>query len=242
MNFDKALPSGSAFLRIVFVMGFKTNLFALSDELPRTNILNYPPASAEETLAQLDKIWPGKFAFDSEETIEDGHNWYFHAVAFGSTLLFGTDDVYDLIEDPALANDPRESWSLCINSVVDFCHYKTPTRELEASCEDYDFDMQRFFSSGRLLDFEVPFANGEHVEVLHPTDVAEWEQTHSSVAPKDKNGEVSYLFHPLELGNAAVKWIFGIEGETPLQDSVMDSLPDCSHVNGLPMYNFVERR
>lgn len=109
MNFDKALPSGSAFLRIVFVMGFKTNLFALSGELPRTNILNYPPASAEETLAQLDKIWPGKFAFDSEETIEDGHNWYFHAVAFGPTLLFGTDDVYDLIEDPALANDPRES-------------------------------------------------------------------------------------------------------------------------------------
>lgn len=41
-----------------------------------------------------------------------------------------------------------------------------------------------------------------------------------------KNGEVSYLFHPLDLGNAAVRWIFGIEGETPLQDRVMDSLPD----------------
>lgn len=60
MNFDKALPSGSAFLRMVLVMGLKTNLFALSDELPRTNILSYPPASAEETLAQLDKIWPGE--------------------------------------------------------------------------------------------------------------------------------------------------------------------------------------
>ena len=77
-------------MRIVFVMGFKTNLFALSDELPRTNILNYPPASAEETLAQLDKIWPGKFTFDSEETIAD----------------------------PALAIDPRERWSLCITLLL----------------------------------------------------------------------------------------------------------------------------
>ena len=60
-------------------------------------------------------------------------------------------------------------------------------------------------------------------------------------APKNKNGEVSYLFHPLDLGNSAVMWIFGIEGETPPSDSVMDSLPDCSHANELPMYRFRQR-
>lgn len=222
-------------------MGFNTNLLALSDELPRTNILNYPPASAEETLAQLEKLWPGKFEFDSEVTIEDGHDRYFHAVAFGPTLLFGTDLVDFLREDTALANDPRGQWALSMNSVVDFCHYKTPTRELEASCEDYGFDMQKFFHSDSLLEFEVPFANGEHPLVLDTTEVTQWEEANRCPAPRDKNGEVSFLFHPLELGNAAVKWIFGVEGETPSSDSVMDSLPDCSHVNGLPMYRFVER-
>lgn len=240
MNFDKALPSGSAPLRIVFVMGFKINLFALSNELPQMSILGYPPANAEETLAQLNKIWPGGFAFDSEEAIEDDHNWYFHAIALELTLFFGTGDVHDLIEGPALANDPRGSWSLYINSAVGLCHYKIPTRELGTNCEDYDFDMQRFFGSGRLLDLEVPFVNGEHTEMLHPTDMVEWEQTRGSMASRDRNGKVSYPFHPLDLDNTVVKWIFDIEGETPSQDSVMDSLPDRPYINRLPIHSFVK--
>lgn len=91
-------------------------------------------------------------------------------------MLLGTDDVCDLIDDSALANDPRGKWSLYINSVDDFCHYKTPTRELQAFWEDYDFEMSRFFESWELLEFEVPFANSEHALVLDSAEVLQWER------------------------------------------------------------------
>ena len=52
---------------------------------------------------------------------------------------------------------------------------------------------------GRPLPFEEPFLRGEHPDF----------------------DDYPLPFHPLELGNAAAAWMFGIEGETPPDDAVI---------------------
>lgn len=221
-------------------MGYSCNIIALSDYVPRVNILKEQPASAQETQAQLDQLWPGRFRYVEDDIIGCGLDGDPHAVAFGSTLLMSIGLVYDEMDDPALLADPRDIWVLNIESTTGYCFYRTPTREFESPFEESGFDLKDQFAGKSLLDFEVPFVKGEHKVILEPDEVRYWESQLGKPAPRDSDGDVSFLFNPLDLGNAASKWIFGIEGEPATPDSVMDSLPDRSHVTRLPMYRFEE--
>lgn len=208
-------------------MGFKCSFTGFSPGIPREDIWRLPEGGrsrAEEVMADL---FNGSYTYSrlgsaGETYPPDDGVWI---GTWGDTILLSAEPEF-LEEQEWEMSDSIGRWDLNVHSVVDLCHFAVtggPFGDREVALYA---DMETTFEeacTGRPLPFEEPFLAGEHDE------------------PLDEDGDYAppVPFHPLSLGDAAVLWMFGIPGESPLSDAVVDPLLDqWRHDQEIPMHHF----
>lgn len=198
-------------------MGFKTSLIALSAEPPRLAITTGPEQGRAAAEAVIADIFAGRglrfretsniyeASYPGEDTV--GVSTYGDTVVLGGEWVFAKG--YEAVHAAARG---RQVWELAIHSVVDLCHIEVRdaagqvVRRLDRYA-DIDPEGIAANTEGDPLPFEVPYWAGEH-------------------ADSDPGEEVDALtpFHPLDMGEAAMGWIFGVYGEGAPSDAVQKTL------------------
>lgn len=181
-------------------MGFTCALVALSPGIPREDIERHGEGGVEAAAAQVKRLMPGDWAHAETGTLDDaflpddGDLW---VGTWGPTTVLAYLDV-DSAYQQVKGRDSRGAWLVAVHSVVDFCGYVTPShfkgRKVEVTFES-GTDGLRAALTEPLLPFEEPYAEGEHSIDGFP-------------------------YHPLELGESALLWVFGVMGEGAPVDPV----------------------
>lgn len=205
-------------------MGYKCALVGLSPGVPRDDIVSQAEAGPQAASALVEAWWPGAWTRDPEPTTleqealpsEDS----FSVGIFGETIVFAAIDPDPITGHPLATAAGRAAWELQIHSVVDLCRYRTPPaygdRKVEIDAESTPEEL-RAALEGRLLPFEEPFARGLHA---------------------DSTEDYELPYHPLELGDSAMLWIFGTYGESPVSDGFIETIQGKDPWD-LPMHRFV---
>lgn len=217
------LPAANLALRIIYRahslggMGFSGIFFAISDKAPREDVWSQPEsgrARAEEVMQQLfgDRYEYSKESDVYSATLSGDRLWVGN---WGNTTIVAGD--YGDSAPPLELPEGFGTWELMLQSSVDAFGFVVKggpwgDRELEMD-PDNGTNFQETMT-GKPLPFEEPYFRGEH-----------------SMYDEDEAPEDQYPlpFHPLDLGNAAMLWSFGIEAETPPRDDVMTPLMHDPH-------------
>ncbi|OYO23443.1 hypothetical protein CGZ93_05725 [Enemella dayhoffiae] len=192
-------------------MGYKCSFTAISPRIPREDIWGQPEGGPDAATAAVREFFGDAYAYDragsSDETYPSDEGIW--VATWGDTVLFSADPV--LLEGARWElQDGMGRWDLNIHSVVDLCQFEVTGGPFGGRSVALYADMETTFEeacSGRPLPFEKPYLAGEHGESLGEGDP-----------------QPAISFHPLELGNSAVLWMFGILGETPPPDAVTGPL------------------
>ncbi|MGV0397390.1 DUF6928 family protein [Corynebacterium suicordis] len=198
-------------------MGFSGRFFAISDKTPREDVWSQPEGGRGRAEEMMQHLFGDTYAYSKESDVYDVTrsgdrlwigNW-------GSTTIVAGD--WGNSTPPVDLSEGFGTWELIIESSVDAFGYFVKggpwgDRELEMDPDtgtDFESTMK-----GKSLPFEEPYFRGDH-----------------SMYDEDEDPEDQYPlpFHPLDLGNAALLWAFGIEAETPPNDDVVDPLMQDPH-------------
>ena len=209
-------------------MGFKTALYAVGPGTPRDDVRAHAEGGPEAAQAAATRWFP-----DAEvtplgvSTLADGgypgSEDELYVATFGPTTVLGGMVPPAQVDrlGRAAAEAGLMTWQLMIHSVVDLCQFEVHRadgavlRSFEAY-SDKELDDSVADSVGEPLPFEVPYWAGEHRE----------------------EEDSPFLFHPLELGEAAIAWIFGTVGEGAPPDAVQAELGEPTDPFDLPMHGF----
>lgn len=194
-------------------MGFKCSLLALSPSVPRDDISRDAEGGVDAAIAEVERLWPGAWRYAESGTLDEAFQPDHRSLWAGT---WGTTTVVTHLDLPQpKSSTGRGRWELVIHSVVDLCHYATPpayqSRDVTVSAED-DGDALAAALRGALLPFEEPYAAGRHSLDETP-------------------------YHPLDLGESALLWIFGTIGEGAPDDEVSTALTPVEPWE-LPMHRF----
>ncbi|MBM7824834.1 hypothetical protein JOD55_000661 [Arcanobacterium pluranimalium] len=181
-------------------MGFKCTMLSYSPTIPRENITTKPEGGVEAASEQITKYFEGEWRFDRTGDLDEAFNPTDESLwvgTWGDTVVFtGEETLGYLVDEPA-----DNTWFLFTRSMMDACSYRTPPNHRgrvvdlddSATAEDKVAALE-----GDLLPFEEPFARGDH----------------------NYDDDPEYGYHPLDLAESAVLWIFGTEGEGASEDEV----------------------
>lgn len=192
-------------------MGAKTWMLATAEKSPRDALSSRPKIDRESSLHLAQKLFPGEV----HTPLEDGNLYYtnppddellvgcfdgVHVLAAGE---FGIDNPSQL--DRKFIADTGNTTLHAMHSVVDwfaFAHWVDGklTRALSLSPD-----------SGVIEDI------GEHLEF----EKAYWAGEHPAVDDDDEI-EYPFVFHPLDLGEAALLHFFGYQIEGYVADNLFD--------------------
>lgn len=186
-------------------MGFKSSMLALSPGIPREDVLAVEEGGHAAAALAIETLWPGRWRLADTATLSDARDVCLDCLwvgTWGETVLLVNTDPYELCDDEALRVDGRGLWLLVGHEAVSLAAYRTPERfgardvavDAESSAQDL-----RAALSGDLLDFEEPYARGEHMV-----------------------GDAPY--HPVDLARSALIWCFGISPSVRPSDAVTDSI------------------
>lgn len=201
-------------------MGFKTNLIALSADVPRLSITTGSEAGRAAAEAAVAEIFPGRtLTFRETSNIYDASHPGDDTVGvstYGDTIVLGGAWVLDTGRDEVLAaTGGRQVWEVAIHSVVDLCHIEVRDAQgqIVRRLDRYvDMTPEEVGPNtlGEPLPFEAPYWAGQHADVYDETPGA--------------SDDDATPFHPLEMGEAAMGWIFGVYGEGAPTDEVQETL------------------
>lgn len=208
-------------------MGFKCTYSAISPGIPREDIWRLPEGGRRQAELAIKELFSDAYAYarsgSSEDTYPTDEGVWIGT--WGDTVLLSADPELLLGAQWDL-HDGLGRWDLNVHSVVDLCQFEVtggPFGDRQVALYP---DMETTFEeacTGHPLPFEEPYLAGEHDE---PTD-------------EDDEYAPRIPFHPLELGDAAVLWMFGIMGESPPSDAVVDPLlAERSGSWEIPMHRF----
>jgi hypothetical protein len=209
-------------------MGFKTSLYAVGPGVPRVDLVAHEEGGAEAAAEVARRWFPGVIGepLGTADLSEGGYpgEGELYVATFGPTTVFGGGPVLGEHRDrlaAAAAAAGLTSWELNIHSVVDLCQFEVhdETGRTVRALDIYsDADPQDVTEGavGDPLPFEVPYWDGEHAEV----------------------DDYPHPFHPLELGEAAMAWMFGSFGEGAPDDAVQRGLGDLLDPFDVPMHGF----
>ena len=204
-------------------MGAKTWMLVLADSNAREALATKPPLDREATQKLADTLFPG----EKLEQIGDGdlsftcppddevHIGCFPGVSVVAAKEFGIDYPSKLDQRFIAAGGNGTVTLHAMHSVVDWFAYATwangkLTRSLSLSPDSGIME-----DVGQRLPFEEPFWSGEHAAV----DIEEEEDAYP------------FPFHPLELGEAALKNQFGYQLEGYIDASLLEpeSIPSVRY-------------
>lgn len=216
-------------------MGFKTNLIALSTDVPRLAITAGDEGGRSAAEAVVAEIFPGRaLTFSGTSNVYEASYPGDDSVGvstFGDVVVLGGNWVVEKGHDEVVAAARgRTVWEVSIHSVVDLCHIevRAPDGRIVRKLDRYT-DMEPgdvdAGTRGDPLPFEAPYWAGEH-------PVSDDEEEDAGYGPGD-----STPFHPLDMGEAAMGWIFGFYGESAPPDAVQDSLTTVDGFD-VPMHVF----
>jgi hypothetical protein len=210
-------------------MGFKTSLFALAPDVPRLDLLNHPEGGPETARVALERALPGTVGelVETADLAEGGYpqrDDLLYVATFGPTTVFGGQEMAqytDRLRQAARAAG-MQAWELNIHSVVDLCQFEVTGADGQVirsfnAYSDKDPDDWDVDAVGDPLPFELPYRAGEH---------------------SDAEDDDPWPFHPLELGEAALAWMFGTIGEGAPDDSVQEELGALRDPFEIPMHGF----
>jgi hypothetical protein len=208
-------------------MGFKTSLYAVGPGVPRLDLVAHPEGGVEAASAAAHRWFAGLVGepIGTADLFEGGYpgDGVLYVATFGPTTVFGgmvPSDHRDRLAAMA-ADAGLMSWELTIHSVVDLCQFEVHDTDgaVVRALEIYADKAPAAVAAdavGEPLPFEVPYWAGEHPEV----------------------DDYPHAFHPLELGEAAMAWIFGSSGEGAPDDAVQHELGDLVDPFDVPMHGF----
>jgi hypothetical protein len=210
-------------------MGFKTALYAVGPGVPADDLRAHAEGGAQAAAAALARWFPDTAASpDGASTLAEGGypggEDTVYVATFGPTTVFGGMAPMGQVErlGRAAAEAGLMTWQLMIHSVVDLCQFEvhradgSVLRSFEAY-SDKDLADSRDDAVGDPLPFEAPYWAGEHRE--------------------DDEGAYD-PFHPLELGEAAIAWMFATSGEGAPDDAVQAGLDPLLDAFEVPMHGF----
>lgn len=214
-------------------MGYSCNVVAVSPGIPRTDIQKHPEGGVDAAVAAVARFFPEHSPTGRSTTAEDGFSTpnpdHLYVGTWGDTVVIGLEDPDTDAVTAQLADHiaPHEIiWSLSLQSTVDHCGFGAQGPGYDRSLvawSDADPDTASELITGTPLPFEEPYLAGEHPSSDDPAEQSDY----------------PYPFHPLDLGNAAMLWIFGVEAETPPEDAIVaDLLPHRLNPWDLPMHEF----
>ena len=213
-------------------MGFKTLLLGIGPELPREARRRHPEGGPEAAALAARRWFPGQIS-GALGTADMAHGGYPLAdepevwvSTHGPTVVFGGEDMLrDRDRLTAEATGAGLSvWQLVVHSVVGHSEFSVHgpegvDREVKVDDESTVTAMEAM-SFGSPLPFERPYWAGEHP--LGPPEA----------------GPYPLPFHPLQLGEAALAWMFGVSGEGAPTDAVQRSLGVIPWIDGVAMHGF----
>lgn len=213
-------------------MGYKCKVLAVSPRIPREDIWAHPEGGPDAAAAAVRRFFPDHTATGDPTTAQEGfypRDGNLYVGTWGDTVVFGLadPDVRPIAARLRAAAEPHEIvWMLNIHSTVDHCGFAADGPGYDRSLvawSDADPDERDDFITGTPLPFEEPYTSGQHSTSDDPEEQADY----------------PYPFHPLDLGNAAALWMFGVEAETPPSDAIVDALlPHKVEEGDLPMHRF----
>lgn len=210
-------------------MGFKTSLYAVGPGVPRLDVRAHAEGGVQAATDAVRQWFPDAAAepLGSSTLMEGGYPdedsvW---VATFGPTTVFGgLAPSLDGQRIGALATATGlTTWELNIHSVVDLCQFEVRTEDGRVQrrllmTSDMPPAEVSAAAVGQPLPFEVPYWAGEH--------------------PLADPGGGAHPFHPLELGEAALAWMFGTYGEGAPPDDVQRGLGELTDPEEVPMYGF----
>ncbi|TPG17189.1 DUF6928 family protein [Pedococcus bigeumensis] len=209
-------------------MGFKTSLYAVGPGVPRLDLVAHAEGGPEAAAEAAQRWYPGVVAesLGTADLFEGGYpgEAQLYVATFGPTTVFGGGPVLGEHRDrlsAAAAQAGLMSWELNIHSVVDLCQFEVhdETGRIVRALDVYsDKDPATVATDavGEPLPFEVHYWAGEH----------------------DELDDYPHLFHPLELGEAAMAWMFGSSGEGAPDDAVQREIGELLDPFDVPMHGF----
>lgn len=209
-------------------MGFKTTLVGVGPDLPRFDVQRHPEGGAQAAAEALVRLLPAT-SWQSLGTQDMGRGGYpgdeeqVGVSTFGPTTVLGGLAASTRIEEirAAARAEGAMTWELNIHSVVDLCQFEgrdgrgQVVRSLVLTSDNFEDDLEQ--AAGEPLPFEEAFWAGERGM---------------------DDPESPTPFHPLDLGEAAIAWIFGLAGEGALDDSLHAGLGEIRWVDEIPMHGF----
>lgn len=211
-------------------MGYKCNILAVSPGLPRDDLWTRPEGGLDAATAATERLLPG---WGPAGVTSSGDIGFFpqddnlYVGTWGTTVVIGMNTL-GIADHPdtvrANARPDETVWTLAIQSTVDYCLFQAmgPHHDrLLAAWTGATEEEAAQANRGTPLPFEEPYWAGQHA--------------YPGVDPES----VIHPFDPLELGAAALLWIFGIQAETPPEDDIVTPLSSRALVeHDIPLHVF----
>ena len=196
-------------------MGAKTWMLAISDGEPRDILKSKPQLNRPEVAELAKRLFPS----EELEPLEDGNLYYtcppddevligcFPGLSIIAAFEFGIDYPSHLPTRFLQAAAGNTVYLHAMHSVVDwFAYAKWLDGKLVRSLS-LSPDSGILEDIGVRAAFEVPY----------------WDGVHSPFDPDEEDGDYPFLFHPLDLGEAALLEIFGYQIEGVIDPDHLDA-------------------
>ena len=189
-------------------------MIVYSDDQSLTKFKGYPRPDLEKTASLLARLFPN----ERLERIDDGNLSFtcppddliyagcFDGISVVAAKEFGKDNPSKIDRRFISESLFKNAYIHAMHSVVDwFAFAKWEGGELTRSLS-LSPDSGIIEDIGEKLDFEIPYWKGEH----------------PAVDPEDHEEEYPFRFHPLELGEEALKEFFGYQLEGYVNNELID--------------------